>query len=679
MHNNDSPLCFPIRVRALLRAGLLSCLLAASPIHAAPAASLPPIDHFFQHAAFSSALLSPSGKYVAMRMADDAGRDGLAVIATDNHELHWVAHFNNVDVGDFSWVNDQRLVYNSVDSKVAPGDRRRGAGLFAVDRDGNHFRMLADMGYQPASTTGTMIKRNVLPWNTFLLDQPGGQHGNQIYVQRPGWNSANGDLDRWDLLLLDTTNGSVSTVPRPGLVQDWLLDQQGVPRLAVTEQEGRNAVYYLDPATEAWRRVAEFAAYGEAPGSFIPLGFGPAGQLYVRARNGQDMSALYQFDLASGKLGAEPLVSLHGFDFSGELVYGRGKLLGMQVLTDARAMVWFDADMKAIQQRIDAQLPATTNLVSAPHDAGSPWLLVRAYADTRPEVTLLYNSSTGVLQTLGQSRPEIVPAQMGEQQLMHYPARDGLPIPAWLTLPPGGQRQHLPMVVLVHGGPFVRGNEWGWDGEAQFLASRGYAVLQPEFRGSTGFGAHHFTAGWKQWGLKMQDDIADGTRWAIAQGYADPKRICIAGASYGGYAALMGLVNAPELYRCAVDWAGVTDIGKMYSATHGVLSDQLDEWRNYGMPVLVGDPVKDAAQFQATSPLAQAARIKQPLLLAYGSSDRRVPLYQGQDFYNAVKAGNQQVEWVLYDGEGHGWTLAKNRIDFWGRVERFLARHIGQQ
>lgn len=459
MHTNDSPLCFPVRIRALLRAGLLSCLLAASPIHAAPAASLPPIDHFFQHQAFSSALLSPSGRYVAMRMANANGRDGLAVITLETNEIRWVAQFSDVDIGNFDWVNDQRLVYSALDGKVAPGERQRGAGLFAVDRDGSQFRMLADTSYLPTMTTGTLIKRNVLPWNTFLLDQQGGQHSNQIYVQRPGWNDTSGDLNRWDLLLLDTTTGSASTVQRPGLVRDWLLDQQGMPRLAVTERDGQSGVYYLDPATEQWRQVAQFAAYGKAAGRFQPIGFGPAGQLYVQARGDSDKSALYRFDLASGKLDTEPLVSLSDFDFSGELVYGRGKLLGLQVLADARTTVWFDADMKAIQQRIDAQLPGTTNLVSAPHDAGAPWLLVQSYSDIRPASFLIYNSSTGVLRTLGQRRPEIVPAQMGRQELVRYRARDGLSIPAWLTLPPGGRRQQLPLVVLVHGGPYVRGTE----------------------------------------------------------------------------------------------------------------------------------------------------------------------------------------------------------------------------
>jgi dipeptidyl aminopeptidase/acylaminoacyl peptidase len=265
---------------------------------------------------------------------------------------------------------------------------------------------------------------------------------------------------------------------------------------------------------------------------------------------------------------------------------------------------------------------------------------------------------------------------MGREDLVHYAARDGLKIPAWLTLPKGKDK-NLPLVVLVHGGPYVRGGQWGWDAEAQFLASRGYAVLQPEYRGSTGYGALHFRAGWKQWGLKMQDDIADGAKWAIAQGIADGKRICIAGASYGGYATLMGLVNDPDLYQCGIDWVGVTDIKLLYTGHWSFRDDLPDGWKQYGMPYLIGDLEKDADQFKATSPLEQAARIKQPLLLAYGAADQRVPLYHGTKFYDAVKATNKNVEWVVYEEEGHGWALVKNRVDFWTRVERFLNKSIG--
>jgi dipeptidyl aminopeptidase/acylaminoacyl peptidase len=246
-----------------------------------------------------------------------------------------------------------------------------------------------------------------------------------------------------------------------------------------------------------------------------------------------------------------------------------------------------------------------------------------------------------------------------------------------LTIPVQSEGRKLPLVVMVHGGPYMRGSRWGWAPDVQFLASRGYAVLEPEYRGSTGFGYNHFHAGWKQWGLKMQDDIADAVKWAVDMGYADPQRVCIMGGSYGGYATLMGLVNDPDLFRCGVDYIGVTDINLLYTGHWFYISDTSDEAKQYSMPDLIGDPEKDAAQFKATSPIEQAHRITRPLLLAYGGQDRRVPLVHGTRFRDAVRKVNKDVEWIEYGAEGHGWHNPENRIDFWNRVERFLARHIG--
>ncbi|MBL0149896.1 MAG: S9 family peptidase [Ideonella sp.] len=298
---------------------------------------------------------------------------------------------------------------------------------------------------------------------------------------------------------------------------------------------------------------------------------------------------------------------------------------------------------------------------------------MESFADQQPWITQLYHRESGKLLRVGVSHPSIQAKQMGQTDFIRYKARDGLDIPAYITLPAGGAKKHLPLVVLVHGGPFVRGFSWRWDAEVQFLASRGYAVLQPEFRGSTGFGAKHFEAGWRQWGQAMQTDVADGTRWAIAQGIADPNRICIAGASYGGYATLMGLIQNPELFRCGINWVGVTDLNLLLTVQW---SDMFDEYRRYGAPRLIGDPVADAAMFKAASPLQNAARITQPLLMAYGAKDRRVPLVHGEKFRDAVLPHNKQVQWVVYPEEGHGWSKAETRIDFWGRVEKFLARNL---
>jgi dipeptidyl aminopeptidase/acylaminoacyl peptidase len=646
----------------------LAMLLGAAASCAAGAP--PPASAFFSQPELSAAQLSPSGRYLATRLANAHGRQRLAVLDLAAGTAHSVANLSEVDVGNFSWVNDERLLFDTKDGQQAAGDQRYAPGLYAVNRDGGQFRQLAFRGERLSIEVARMQ-----PWHTYMLRQAGAQDSDSAYVVSAEF----GDDERfqyYDLVRLNTQNGYAEKLASPGAVQTWLLDSKGEPRIATTAEQGHTSVRYLDPQTKAWRLLATFGRFVSGEEGFEPLAVGPDGTLYVVRHGPGDKAAVYKYDLAAGKAAVKPMLEVDGFDFSGQMIFGRDKLLGVRYLSDAQGTRWFDPAMQAVQNEIDARLPGMVNLVTPPSRPETPHLLVESYSDVQPRVFLLYNSATKALSQVGAAHPHIAPAQMGRRELVRYAARDGLSIPAWVTLPPGGGKQ-LPLVVLVHGGPYRRGGEWGWQADAQFLASRGYAVLEPEFRGSTGFGAAHFAAGWKQWGLKMQDDIADGVRWTIAQGVADGSRVCIAGASYGGYSALMGLVNDSALYRCGVAWAAVTDIGLMYSGHWRHFSDMSSAWKQYGMPQLVGDPELDAAQFAATSPLRQAARITQPLLLAHGGADLRVPLIHGTRLRDAVRAHNQQLEWIEYEKEGHGWALPKNSIDFWERVEQFLDRNIG--
>ncbi len=657
----------------------IALALAASALtgHAQAPQPLPSIASFFEAPQFSDAALSPNGKLLAVITNLPGKRNVLTVIELSSNKIHAAASFPNVDVGNYQWVNDERLVFDTRDKQLAQGDLMYGPGLYAANFDGSKLKQLADRrngGWQQQPASG---RTRLLPWNTFLRKQLGAQDSDAVYVTSPSFGGSNNVHDT-NLLLLDTVSGRAKRVERPENTSGWMLDHQGLPRLAISTLDAKQTIYMRDPGAEAWREMQSFNVFTGARGAWNPLAFGPDGTLYVEAVNGKDKAAVYAFDLASGKLREPALVTLADYDFTGQLIMGRGKLLGFRATTDAESTMWFDPAMKALQEAIDQRLENTVNMLSVPLRGDAPWVLIESYSDIRPKSYLLYNSDTKALTKVGDTHPEIRPEQMGRQQTVRYTARDGLEIPALLTLPAGAKRAGLPLVVLVHGGPYVRGSSWGWAADAQFLASRGYAVLEPEYRGSTGFGFQHFRAGWKQWGLAMQHDIADGAKWMVAQGMADPKRICIAGASYGGYATLMGLVNDPDLYRCGINWVGVTDIALLHSGHWSYTSDMTERYRKYGMPQLVGDPVADAVQLTATSPLAQAARIKQPLLLAYGAADKRVPLFHGKQFYQAVKQGNKDVEWVVYPEEGHGWALPETRLDFWGRVEKFLERNIGK-
>jgi dipeptidyl aminopeptidase/acylaminoacyl peptidase len=671
-----------INLRPLALLAVMVCCWTAT------AADLPPAASFFENSRFAEPKLSPDGRYLAARVAKPGERDRLSVVNLDDLSVKVVAMFSDADIGYFEWVNNERLAFDGRDTRVTNSDERHPPGLFAVNRDGKGFRQLTKTSWQSgdAAETGSRFTQTMLDWNHYLLRQTGRQDSDDVYITKDQYDPDYKKIVNVVLMRLNTVTGRATALPGPGRASTWVLNQQGEPGLVSNDTDDQHTVYLRegDTAQPQWRKLIATTAYGNQ--SFIPIGFGADGALYVAARVKNDKTALYRYDTAKQQLAAEPLVEMDDFDFHGDmqkidhdsLIVQKGKLIGVRYTADVQGVAWLDAGGKALQERIDKLLPGLANVIELPRRPETPWVLVSSYSDVQPMVYLVFNSETGKLVKVGSSHDAIRAEQMGRQELVHYKARDGLSIPAWITYPRGAARKNLPLVMLVHGGPFVRGGEWGWNADAQFLASRGYMVMEPEYRGSTGYGWRHFKAGWKQWGLKMQDDIADGARWAAAQGLADGKRVCIAGASYGGYAAMMGLVNDPDLYRCGVNWAGVTDIKLMYTGNWSAESDASEGWKGHGMPWLVGDLQHDAAQLEATSPLVQAARIKQPLLLAYGGDDHRVPIYHGEKFRAAVQAGNSNVEWILYPKEGHGWRLPENRIDFWTKVEKFLDKNIGQ-
>ncbi len=649
---------------ALGLAGLLA------PQGAAGQAMPVPIARFFEPASLSDASLSPDGRALAMRLAAPGGKARLAVLDLASMLPTVVADFKDADVGHFQWLNQRRLVFDLQQSLIGPGRVEMGSGLFAVDADGQGFRQLVETisSFAKAQSDGGA---EPLRWDTWLLGVPQALQGDEVLVVTPEERSKE-RIGHFQVQRLNTRTGRATPVEAPLHASHWVFDQQGALRAAQTSHQGRLGQHWRS-ADGAWRQLAERDRFDAG---WTPANIGPDGTLYVQAAH-QGHGALFTLDPATGTLADKPLASVAGFDVRPQFISSDTTLLGLRYAIDAEITQWLDPAMGTLQARVDALLPATANRLGLPARGDSPFVLVQSFADVQPMLTHVLHTGTGKLSRVGASRPGINPALMGQTDFVRYPAADGLMIPAYITLPPGvkadGAKKNLPLVVLVHGGPWVRGAVWQWQAEVQFLASRGYAVLQPEFRGSTGFGTKHFEAGFRQWGQAMQTDLADGARWAIAQGFADPQRIAIAGASYGGYATLMGLAQAPELFRVGISWVGVTDPALLFSVGW---SDITNEAKQYGMARLIGDPVADADKLKAASPLALADRIKAPLLLAHGAWDVRVPLVHGEKFRDANRPHNPQLEWLLYPDEGHGWHKPQTEIDFWGRVERFLARHL---
>lgn len=636
------------------------------------AASLPPpAAAFFEEPEFTGAELSPSGKHVALRFAPQGGRQKLAVANLADMSVKVVGSFNDLDVNRFYWVNDERLVFDSRDSRTTWGQASRASGMWAVNRDGSLSRQLVDT--RGASFVQSPDRKRTQPWNTFFLHGGLPQDSDHIYVGQ--YTVKNFLIDSVELLRLNTITGQARPIAGPGKSRYWVFDAKGQPRAVLTADGPREILHYRASDEEEWRKVV---SYERMPRTLNVEGFAPDGSLYASAARGEDTLALYKMDLATGQLADKPLVRITGFDFDGSLV-GTDRLLGVRFRGDGVSTFWFDDKLKAVQARVDEKLPGTFNLVSVARRSASPWALVMSESDSSPPAYWTFHMETGALSPIGRKYPRIDPATMSRTDLVRYTARDGMEIPAWLTLPRTGSGKNLPLVVLVHDGPNRRGRGLEWNAPAQFLASRGFAVLEPEYRGSTGFGARLALSGVRQWGLKMQDDLADGARWAIGQGIADAKRLCIMGHGYGGYAALMGTVTDPDLYQCAASYGAVTDIGLLFNGQFGHDDANSEDAKAHFMPFLIGDPAKDAEQFRMTSPLARAAQMRRPLLLAHGERNLLVPIYHGRKFRDAVAKTNQPVEWIEYEGETHELDVARNRIDYWTRVASFLDKHIGRK
>jgi len=658
------------------RAGVVAGLvLSAGVAHAAP----PPAEVFFKDPAIVEAVLSPSGRKLAVRSAFDGNRIGLGVLdLSPGGKPIRTAQFKDGDISRVHWVNDERLVFSVVDLSDGGGRPNGAPGLFAINPDGSEVRQLVRRMGRPLVTDGRTRNDRLLDWNHRLLAVPRPQPGEvneEVLMVEFSTDEHRLETPLW----LNTRTGRTRStgVNAPPNTVGWVTDSRGELRVALTRHEGRRSALWREPGSQSWQPLYESGLLN------APFGINAvddAGQLYVtRTQGPAGELALGLYDFEARAPSKKPLVTVPGFDFNGRVLNDTaGAALGVRVIADGETTVWQNAAMRALQAQADERMPGHINSISCRRCAQPDMVaLVRSYSDQEPGQFWLYQAQPpdgeANWRPVGRVRNEVKPAEMAQMELQRIKARDGRDLPVWITK--GAAAGPLPAVVLVHGGPWVRGNVWGWHGMAQFLASRGYVVIEPEFRGSTGYGHAHFRAGFKQWGLAMQDDVADALRWTQQQGIASDKA-CIAGASYGGYSTLMGLVKDPALYRCGVAWLAVTDLELLVRGSWWVNDDTSSAARQFTLPETIGDSEKDAALLAANSPVRQAAAIKAPLLLAFGEADVRVPLAHGERLRKAMREAGNEPAWVTYPGEGHGFAVLKNRVDFAERMETFLARHL---
>jgi dipeptidyl aminopeptidase/acylaminoacyl peptidase len=598
-----------------------------------------PLEDFFRKPERSMLRISPGGDFLSY-LEPYQRRMNLTVKNLKTGETCRVTSATERDIAGYLWANDDRLVY--VLDKGGDENFR----LYVVGRDGSNPIDL---------TPFEDVKCNIVD---DLEDVPG-----EILFQM---NHRNKEI--FDVYRLDVNSGEMKLIAEnPGNIQHWITDHQGRLRLAMTTDGVETGILYRERESDDWKTVATYS-FKE---TVQPQLFTPDDKALIVSSNvGRDTAAIFEYDPATGKE-TKLLFEAPEVDAS-TVLYSRKRKLITGVVYEADRMHYhfFDAERERIQRFMDERLPGCENHVisssrdeskyiiysGSDRDMGSYHLL-----DTQQlELTKLYDIS-----------PWLDPEQLAEMRPVEYTSRDGLKIRGYLTLPRDVEARNLPLVVTPHGGPWAR-DSWGFNPEIQFMANRGFAVLQMNFRGSTGFGRAFWEASFQQWGLTMQDDISDGVAWAVEQGIADPDRIAIYGGSYGGYAALSGLTKTPDLFACGISYVGVSNLYTWIEAIPPY-------WKIYleMLHEMVGHPEQDADRFKQTSPFFNAEKIKVPLLVAQGANDPRVTKHESDQIVEALRQRGVEVEYLVKENEGHGFQNEENRFDFYRAMETFLHAHLG--
>jgi len=460
----------------------------------------------------------------------------------------------------------------------------------------------------------------------------------------------------------------------PGRPIHWAFDARGTLRAVTMYREpmlgGAPVItnWYRDSAADDWRKLQEIEARFGADEAWVPLAVLPeAHRLAILSRQERDTYAVFRYDTYTRQHldvmaghPTEDLRSAIGFD---QPTFSYVETSGMK-----RLGLWLDPQWAAIQKAVDAAMPQRLNLLV--QTAGER-VLVFSYADVDPGRWFVLDRPTMALREVVARTDKIDPMRMRPTEIVDYPAPDGLVIHGYLTRPAG--EGPAPMVVLVHGGPVAR-DHWGYDPEVQFLAGQGYAVFQPQFRGSDGFGRRFMEAGFRQFGRAMQDDVTAGVRALAARGVVDPRRVCIYGASYGGYAALWGVIKDPDLYRCGISLAGVSDLTDLVSFS---LFDDSDAESRAARRLLIGDASTMKDELRAVSPIEHAQDVRVPLLIAHGERDTRVLFSQSRRMVERLRELHKDVEWMPFENVGHGFYWKRDQFRFEEAVAGFLKRHLG--
>ena len=618
------------------------------------AANLLKLEDFFRRPEFSEAVLSPNGRYLAT-LSTVNNRLNLVVIDLDTRQASVLTRYDNIDLGRLRWVGNERILYSAVQLNAPSGqDAPRAGGLFVI---------------KP------------------IRPVPGSP--DEMIVSAVVSND-----DSFDLYRINLSNGRyrLLTAGRPSdRIASWILDSKLVPRVAIAGGAGRSTqriVHYRRDADSPWQEIARFDE--TQPPAFVPLAFDTDDvHLYVASNAGRANMAIYRYNPNERKivemvaqhpqydLGASPQgAALNSLVFDPE----SGALTALRIDADRPQVVWIDESMDKIQASVDATWPDRFNVLSGTRLSSR--VLINSYSDTMPGRLYLYDKQQRRIEEIGASRPWLE-GKLASVKPFRLTTRDGLEIPSYVVLPrdhkPG---QRLPTIVHIHGGPFARdvvqGGRYGPSfgvREAQVLASRGYAVVLPNFRITPELGSKLYYAGFGTYGQQMSDDHEDAAAWAVAQGFADPKRICISGASYGGYAALQAATRPSNPFACAISGLPVTDLKfQRDRADYSFSPAAVEYWRK-----VQGVKDFDDPKVREQSPLFHADRIKIPVFMYVGELDSRTPPAQAKRMADALAAaGNPVKDYFVGKGEGHGFGVQAVNVELYERMLKFLEQALAK-
>lgn len=635
-----------------------ACLLL--PI-AVVAADLIPTQDFARHVDLTMPRLSPDGQYLAVNVNDpDGASHALAVYKVDDMKQPVsMLRLPKYEVAaGITWVSNTRLVVEKGQQYGSLGKARLTGEVIATDLDGKHQDYL--YGFRGKYGTRASTRGIDRGWG-FVDGQPQPVNGH-FYLAARSWD----DENRSTLYDIDASKNSRHLIGEIS-VRDmsFMVGADGKAHYAYGENDDYEYVVYHQDGG-AWTKLMP----AQVGGSFTPIFFTPdQKRVYASYNAGGGPTALVEQDENGGDrkvLASDSFSAIGSIEWT-PLPY---QPFATVLATGMPRVNYIDPNnaMAKLHRALSQKFAGYVHFIDFSEDGGK--LMFSVSSDRDPGTYYLIDTHNYKVLKLFASKPWIDPAKMAERRPLRFKASDGMELEAILTLPRGVPEANLPMVLLPHGGPIDVQDDWFYDTDAQFLASRGYLVLQVNYRGSGGRGVDFKEAGYLKWGTRIQQDLIDGVKWAIAENYADPKRVCVYGGSFGGYSAMMTTIRAPGLFKCAIGYAGIYDLKMMYKK--GDIRES-KSGRSY-LNTVIG---RDDADLDANSPAKLADKIDVPVLLVHGEDDKRAPFAQAKAMRAALDAAHKPYEWLSKPGEGHGFYSEENNIEFYNRLQAFLEKNIG--